>query len=101
MTTQKNPEHQLKTGQAPPSLKCDYDQYAACLEDCDLTDEQKREFLEAMWTIISAFVDLGFGHHPVQHVLGNKVTPDLPSMLFDMLSSDSSDTKPEQREPQP
>lgn len=40
-----------------------YEQYLA---ESGLTEEQKREFLETLWTIIVGFVDLGFGIHPVQ-----------------------------------
>ena len=57
---------------APPSrptLTVDWDRYGEMLEDADLTEVQKREFLETLWTIIVGFVDLGFGIHPVQQVL--------------------------------
>lgn len=48
------------------SVTVDYDLYAHYLEDADLSDEQKREFLQALWTIICEFVALGFGVHPLQ-----------------------------------
>lgn len=38
----------------------------ALLEDSDLTEEQKQEFLQTIWNIIIGFVDLGFGVHPVE-----------------------------------
>lgn len=49
-----------------PSLTIDWELYASYLEDSDLTDDQKRDFIEALWGIVVAFVDLGFGTHPVQ-----------------------------------
>jgi hypothetical protein len=37
-------------------------------EMTNLSEVQKREFLEALWSIVIAFVDMGFGVHPVQSV---------------------------------
>ncbi|MBK1635143.1 hypothetical protein [Rhodovulum adriaticum] len=33
-----------------------------------LSPEQRDQFLEALWSIILAFVDLGYGVHPTQRV---------------------------------
>ena len=49
-----------------PVITVDYERYAHFLEDADLTEEQKQQFLESLWRIIVSFVDLGFGVHPVQ-----------------------------------
>ncbi|MEL7106257.1 MAG: hypothetical protein AAGM21_10080 [Pseudomonadota bacterium] len=46
--------------QTYPSLTLDWEAYAAMLEDCDATPEQQRELIEALWSIVVAFVDLGF-----------------------------------------
>ncbi len=51
---------------ARPTVTFDYDLYARYLEDADLTEEQKHEFLQTLWNIIVDFVSLGFGVHPVQ-----------------------------------
>lgn len=53
----------------PMVLSIDYEKYEHYLEDTDLTDEQKQEFMKALWNIIVNFVDLGFGVHPVQQAL--------------------------------
>lgn len=53
----------------PPVLTLDVALYEQYLAEGGLTDEQKREFLEALWTIIVGFVDLGFGIHSVQQAL--------------------------------
>lgn len=53
-------------GLQPPSLTIDWELYGEYLEDSDLSDDQKREFIETLWSIVIAFVDLGFGVHPVQ-----------------------------------
>ena len=51
---------------APLSIEVDYQKYERFLEAADLSEEHKREFIAALWSIIVAFVDLGFGVHPAQ-----------------------------------
>jgi hypothetical protein len=48
----------------------DVSRYEHFLEDQGLSAEQKRAMLEALWSIIVGFVDLGFGVHPVQQACG-------------------------------
>ena len=63
-----------------PSLGLDIALYERYLEDADLTPEQKREFLEALWMIVTEFVLLGFGVHPIhqaQETCG-KLKPNAP-----------------------
>ena len=55
---------------ARPGLRVDVDAYQAYLEDTDLSDAQKREMIEALWSIVVSFVELGFGVHPVQEACG-------------------------------
>lgn len=50
-------------------LKIDFTHYQDLLNDPNLTDVDKTEFLHALWTIIVAFIDLGFGVHPTQKVI--------------------------------
>ncbi len=47
-------------------LTLDVDYYQSFLDDTDIPEHKKQEFIEALWSIITAFVDLGFGIHPVQ-----------------------------------
>ena len=52
---------------APPGYKAltlDVALYEKFLDNPDLTDAQRREFLEALWMIIVSFVDLGFDVQP-------------------------------------
>ena len=42
--------------------------YEKYLQDSDMNEEEKRQFLEALWNIIVGLVDLGFGVHPLQQV---------------------------------
>ena len=44
----------------------DYELYAHYLDDDDLTESQKLEFLETLWNILNQFVALGFNVHPLQ-----------------------------------
>jgi hypothetical protein len=49
------------------------------VKDEDLSDEQARAMLEAIWSVVVAFVDVGFGLHPLQQVpdkLLQSLTPD-------------------------
>lgn len=47
-------------------LTINWRKYEKLLEESDLPDEEKQEFLRTLWNIIVAFVDLGFGVHPSQ-----------------------------------
>jgi len=53
---------------ARPIVGVDVEKYKAFLDDPALTETQKEEFLQALWSIIVAFVELGFGVHPLQEV---------------------------------
>jgi len=62
------------TGQSM-ALTIDYDLYAQYLEDSDLSEDQKREFIETLWSVIVSFVDLGFGVHPLQQAASDRCGP--------------------------
>lgn len=57
-------------GAAKPRLEIDIDKYQSYLDGSDLTPAQKEDFLRALWSVVVAFVDLGFGVHPVQQACG-------------------------------
>lgn len=48
------------------ALTLDMDTYQALLDDPALSEDQKHEFLETLWTVIVQLVDWGYGIHPVQ-----------------------------------
>jgi hypothetical protein len=56
---------------SPPTLTIDWETYGKYLDESDLPDTEKREFLETLWSIVVSFVDLGFGVHPLQQVTDN------------------------------
>lgn len=51
-----------------PALTLDVALYEQYLAECDLTEEEKHEFLQTLWKIVCEFVMLGFGVHPLQQV---------------------------------
>ncbi len=69
---QEKPADNIQGTIKQPSLTIDYALYEKYLNEADMTDTQKREFLDALWLVIVAFVDLGFGVHPLQQVSGAK-----------------------------
>lgn len=55
---------------AQPSVTIDVEKYQHFLDNSGMNPEERRAFLEALWSIVVAFVDLGFGVHPLQEVCG-------------------------------
>lgn len=64
-----------------PSVAIDWEQCLRLLEDSDMTDAQKREFIETVWSIVTAFVDLGFDLHPVQQACGQDPGNEAPTTI--------------------
>lgn len=52
------------------SLSVDVEKYQSLLDEANLTDAQKEQVLQALWSIIVSFVKLGFEVHPLQEVCG-------------------------------
>lgn len=50
----------------PASLLIDWDLYGQYLEGSNLSDTENRETIQALWSIVVSFVDLGFKIHPAQ-----------------------------------
>lgn len=55
-------------------LEIDVDRYQSYLDQQSLTESQRREFVHALWAVVVAFVDLGYGVHPVQSCEAKIVT---------------------------
>ncbi len=51
-----------------PVVTVDYKRYAHYLDNSDLTEDEKAEYLQTIWNIICEFVSLGFGVHPLQQI---------------------------------
>ncbi len=74
---------------ARPIVTVDVEKYQSYLDGSNLSEAQKREFLEALWSIVITFVELGFGVHPLQEVCGKPEDAALPSPkdAFDQVRS--------------
>lgn len=79
-----------------PSITVDVERYQAYLDGSDMTQAEKEDFLQALWTIIVGFVEMGFGVHPLQEVCGKdaKGGSKTAAEAFDAVCSD----EPEQEE---
>lgn len=67
--TDKEPTQSMDESR-PPALTIDWALYETYLEDSDLSEEDKRAFIEALWSIMVRFVDMGFRLSPVQEICG-------------------------------
>jgi len=89
--------------QEPGVLEFDASPYMDDLDDLELTDEQKIEFLRALWSIMAAFVEYGFGGDSVIPLLAQKASEngadalqkDIPTHEFNV----AADDEPERFEP--
>lgn len=70
--TRKDNSIQSPSGGAP-SLTIDWELYGQMLDASDWDEDQKREFITCLWSIVVAFVDLGFDIHPVQQVIDDEL----------------------------
>lgn len=59
------------------ALTLDVDYYQTFLDDEDISEDRKLELIETLWQIIVAFVDLGFGVHPVQQAVEDRSSKDM------------------------
>jgi hypothetical protein len=50
-------------------------EYLVHLDHTQLSEAQKLEVLQALWSIMSTLVDLAFGTDPVQQALSDRVRP--------------------------
>jgi len=76
-----------------PIVTVDVEKYQSLIDDPTLTQVQKEEFLQALWSIMVSFVELGFGVHPLQEVCGQdsgKSSRDLKE-AFDQVRSKELD----------
>ncbi len=65
-----------------PALIFDVERYQKKLDDSDLNEDQKREFLLTLWSIMVGFVDLGYDIHPLQQADPERCGQDLDLTSF-------------------
>lgn len=72
-----------------PTLSVDWEFYAHALEDSDLTEDEKHEFLDRLWYIVCQFVDLGFGIESTQQAIAARdaaeLEPTVPETRLDSI----------------
>jgi hypothetical protein len=78
---------------ARPILTVDVRKYQSLIDDPNLGDAQKEEFLRALWSIVVTFVELGFGVLPLQEVCGqdSEILSNSPKEAFDQVKSNVLD----------
>jgi hypothetical protein len=79
-----------------PTLDVDAGEYLHFLDDCDWTEDQKREFIEALWQIVIGFVDLGFRGGPIPEIekTDSVLAPESPSVIeFNEISTNEPATQ--------
>jgi hypothetical protein len=85
---------------ARPILTVDVEKYESWLAGSGLNEEQKEEFLRAMWSVVVTFVELGFNVHPLQEVCGQdsgNCAPQ-PKESFDQVRSNKSEETQEEKD---
>ncbi len=74
-------------------IHVDVEKYQHLLDESGMNNSQKREVLETLWSMIVAFVDLGFGVHPVQESCGKELKSDTGPAQTDSGMLDSKNTE--------
>jgi len=88
-------EFGVALGTSPKRLvEIDTAKYQKYLDDPSLSEGQKEEIIMALWSIITAFMDLGFGVNPAQQVHGPEAYGKPAEMLEDQGEEDSNVSKP-------
>jgi len=77
-TLPRPPTHQTVPAK-PMALRFDWQDWLPYLEKSDVPDDQKRDFIEALWAIVLGFVDLGFDLNPTADICGEPL--DLKAVL--------------------
>ena len=61
------PDDTQKTGDKSfPALTFEADEFIQYVKDHDLSEAEAYEFLATVWVYVVAWVDMGFGIHPIQ-----------------------------------
>ncbi|MFQ5443813.1 MAG: hypothetical protein ACE5EK_04265 [Nitrospinales bacterium] len=53
-------------------MSLDLNKYRKYVDDFDLTEEEKTELIQTVFSIMESFVDQAFGLHPVQQIWGKQ-----------------------------
>ncbi|MFQ5444863.1 MAG: hypothetical protein ACE5EK_09630 [Nitrospinales bacterium] len=67
-------------------MSLDLNNYRKYVDDFDLTEEEKTELIQTVFSIMESFVDQAFGVHPVQLCQKDSKQRDLQSLDRDVES---------------
>ena len=70
MNAPQTPIHERAPTPQTLAIQFDARAFAHFLAESDLTEAQKLEYIQTIWTIALQFIDLGFGIHPIQQACG-------------------------------
>ena len=56
-----------------PVVEIDFEKYFEFTKHFDMTEDQQRQLLQALHTIMLAFVDMGFELNPLQHATPSEI----------------------------
>jgi hypothetical protein len=62
-----------------PTLTVDWMAYAHHLEDSAMSDDEKREFIETLWSVVVSFIDMGFDVRSPDDACGQEAKDDPPT----------------------
>lgn len=74
-----------------PGMKIDFSRYLPILDDDDISDEDKRALLEALWSITLSFVRLGWGKNAAQQALASRQMREIVCGQAPLSSRDGGD----------
>ena len=61
---------------AGPTLTVDWQLYAKYFDESDITDAEKREVIETLWSIVVSFIDMGFDVRSPEDACGQETEVD-------------------------
>lgn len=69
-------------------LEIGIERYQTLLEEPGLSAQQREEFLAALWSVITAFIDLGYRVHPVHRATDFRFGEDLDQAIIRAVEKD-------------
>jgi len=83
-----------RAANSPPRriLEVDVDRFQSALDEADMSDEEKAEYLQIIWSVVLEFVDLGYGIHPINSVIRDD--PEQPVQSFAKVAKGSPPRSP-------
>lgn len=94
MKAPQDPIHERDPTKPKLAIQFDAQEFTHFLDETDLTEEQKLEYIQTIWSIVLQFIDMGFGLHPLQTALGQQACGqfDETALLCSTADSDALDS---------